>query len=99
MYENLEEFPSKDPFKRFLDRFIFVVGLLGPVMTIPQLVNVWVLRETAGVSAISWASYAVFNLVWVTYGIVHREKPIIFTYVLWFFVNAAVALGTVVNAR
>ena len=28
IYQNLEEFPSKDPFKKFLDRLIFVVGFL-----------------------------------------------------------------------
>jgi uncharacterized protein with PQ loop repeat len=96
VYEKLEEFPSKDPFKRFLDSFIFLVGFLGPVFTIPQLVNVWYYHQTAGVSVVSWSAFALLDIVWIVYGIVHREKPITFTYVLWFLANAAVAVGVLV---
>ena|SRR3984957_8311291 len=93
IYQNLEEFPSKDPFKNFLDRLIFLVGFLGPLFTIPQLINVWVSHQVVGVSFVSWASYAVLDIVWIVYGVVHKEKPITFAYVLWFTANAGVAIG------
>ncbi len=93
IYENLEEFPSNDPFKRFLDVFIFVVGFVAPIMTIPQLLNVWYYHMTSGVSVISWGAYAVLDIPWIVYGIVHKEKPIVFAYVLWFIANAGVAVG------
>jgi MtN3 and saliva related transmembrane protein len=96
IYQNLEEFPSKDPFKRFLDRLIFVVGFLGPLFTIPQLVNVWIAKQVAGVSFASWAAYAALDIVWIVYGFVHKEKPIVFAYMLWFIANAGVAIGVLV---
>ena len=97
IYQNLEGFPSKNPLRHFLDRAIFVVGFLGPIMTIPQLVNVWVYHQTAGVSVLSWSAFALLDIVWIAYGIVNREKPITFTYVLWFTAQAAVVVGVLVN--
>ena len=97
VYQKLEEFPSKDPFKYSLDKIIFLVGFLEPIFTIPQLVDVWGHHHAAGVSVFSWSAYAVLDIVWIVYGIVHKEKPITFTYVMWFLVNSAVALGAFVN--
>ena len=93
MYKNLEPFPHPTALKRFLDRIIFVVGFLGPAFTIPQLWLIYGLHETAGVSVLSWGSYAAFNIVWILYGIVHKENAITFTYTLWFIVNSLVAVG------
>ena len=67
---------------RVIDRFIFVVGALGPIMTIPQLYEIWVHKDARGVSLISWSSYFIFSIFWIIYGIVHKEKVIVFTYSL-----------------
>jgi hypothetical protein len=37
-----------------------------------------------------------FDIVWIAYGIVHREKLIVFTYCLWVVMNGLVALGAIV---
>src|SRR3989338_2144994 len=69
--------PDGDPWKRRMDHFIYVVIFLGPLMTIPQIYNIWVVRSVAGVSILSWASYLLISLVWLAYGRLHREKAII----------------------
>ena len=96
MYRNLEPFPHPATLKRFLDRIIFVVGFLGPAFTIPQLWLIYVDHVADGVSVLSWASYALFNVVWILYGIVHKENAITFTYTLWLVVNSLVAVGALV---
>lgn len=79
-----------------MDRAIYGVGIFGPIMTIPQLTKIWVEKNAAGVSAISWSAYLLTAIFWLIYGIMHEEKPIIFTYSIWILMEAAIVLGTLI---
>ncbi|KKQ72101.1 MAG: hypothetical protein UT33_C0005G0022 [Candidatus Peregrinibacteria bacterium GW2011_GWC2_39_14] len=88
-----EQLPSPDKWKRFLDEAIYVVGILGPVMTLPQVFKVWFEHNASGLAPVSWGSYILFNIFWLAYGITHKEKPIIITYTLWILINTFVFIG------
>ena len=62
-------------------------------MTIPQVTTIWIDKNAGGVSLITWSTYFVTSIFWLTYGILHKEKPIIVTYIAWLFLDAAVAIG------
>lgn len=94
-YQRKERFPHPERWKRLLDHAIYLVIFLGPVLTIPQLTEVWVARNAAGVSVISFSAYVILNVFWLTYGIAHREKPIVISALLWALVNGLVAVGAV----
>ena len=79
--------------KRLIDKLIYVVAVLGPIMTIPQLIKIWVDKNAAGVSVLSWSSYLVIAIFWLIYGIVHKEKPLIITYTLWIILEAFIVIG------
>ena len=93
MYKNLEKFPHPASLVRLLDRTVYAVGLLGPAMTFPQMYLIFITHNAAGVSVLSWAAYAVFDVPWILYGVVHKEPVLVFTYSLWFIVNVIVVLG------
>jgi len=40
IYKKLEEYPPPNNWKRFLDKSIYVVGAVCPIMTIPQLMKI-----------------------------------------------------------
>ncbi len=96
IYKNLEQFPNPNPKIRFLDRLIFVIGALGPIATIPQAYTIFAHHSAAGVSFFSWFVYFLFSIVWLVYGIVHKEKAIIFSYSLWIIMNGLVAFGAII---
>ncbi len=88
--------PNHEPhpkFKKFIDKGIYAVGVFGPIMTVPQVIKIWVEQNAAGVSVVSWASYLLAAVFWLVYGIVHREKPIIFTHILWIILELLVVIG------
>jgi len=95
IYTKLEEFPSQNPGKRFLDRLIFVVGALGPLATIPQVYTIFAHHDSSGISVFSWSAYVLFDIVWLTYGIVHKEKVLIFANILWIVVNGLIVIGAI----
>ena len=68
---------EKNKLKRAIDRLIYIVVFVGPVMTLPQVYKIWVEKNASGVSAVSWISYFIMSIFWFFYGVVHKEKPII----------------------
>jgi len=65
---------------KVFDTVVLALGAINLFATLPQVVEVWVNQNAAGVSSISWGYYAFFNLVMLLYGVAHKAKPIIITY-------------------
>ncbi|MCK4997642.1 hypothetical protein KAS08_05030 [Candidatus Pacearchaeota archaeon] len=95
-HEKLEKFPHNNKYIRGLDKFLIIIAIIGPLVALPQILQIFVLKNASGVSALSWGLYALFNLPWITYGFVHKEKPIIIGYMLSFFINLIVLTGALV---
>ena len=95
IHNNFEKYPHPDKWKNFLDRVIILVSMFGPIMTLPQLYNIWVLKLVEGVSLIFWLSYLLVAMVWVLYGFVHKEKPIIIVNLTWVIIEFLIVLGLV----
>jgi uncharacterized protein with PQ loop repeat len=95
MSRALEPYPARRFWMRMLDWLIYSVGVIGPVMTIPQIVLIFGTRQATGVSAVAWFAWAVMDIPWIVYGFAHKEPPIMVTYLLWFIGNLTVAIGAI----
>jgi len=93
---SLEPFPARTTLKRFLDRVVYAVGVLGPLFTLPQIIKIYSTHSAAGVSIFSWGAFALFDIPWIIYGIVHKERPIVVTYTLWLIFNSVVVVGVLI---
>lgn len=91
-----EQFPHPHPWKKFLDKAIIIIGLIGPIMTIPQIVKIWSEKNAAGVSALSWSAYLFTAVFWLLYGLAHKEKPIILTYGAFIVLDIFIIIGTII---
>jgi uncharacterized protein with PQ loop repeat len=96
LYKNLEKYPHPDKFKRVFDKFIYVVAFITPIANIPQLFNIWYLRDGSGVSVLSWASFTCISVIWLIYGIIHKEKPIIIMNSLLIFAQGLITIGALI---
>jgi uncharacterized protein with PQ loop repeat len=77
IYQKHEPYPSRNRLKNILDKLIYAVAILSPIATLPQVTKIWIEQNASGVSLTSWVSFLVINCFWLTYGLVHKEKPII----------------------
>ena len=80
---------------RILDKAAIVSGVIGPLMTLPQIWQIYRFHMASGVSAISWIAFGTLDLPFILYGVAHRSRLIFITYVLWCIVNFAVAIGAI----
>ena len=85
-----------DAFAHVIDKSIYIGSLLGPIMTIPQLKNIWIDHNAAGVSPITWTTYGLVAVLWLTYGLIHKLKPIIVMNSLWIVIDILVVVGTLI---
>ena len=95
VHKKLEKYPHPDKFKRIIDKIIYIAAFAGPIMTIPQVIGIWVGKNSSGVSVISWISYAILSSIWLIYGIVHKEKPIIISSIIWIILDIFIVVGVI----
>ena len=93
IYQKHEPFPHPQKLKRVYDKIIFFVACFAPFANIPQLSKVWVEKDVMGVSTLSWSLFSIISLIWLGYGILHREKPIIISNILYFFIQTIIVAG------
>ena len=96
IHKKLEKYPNPRAWIRFLDRLLLVVAVLGPISALPQVIKIFVLRSVEGVSFLSWSMWLILGIPWLIYGFVHKNKPIIAAYTLWFIMNLAVIIGILI---
>lgn len=83
----------KSPYIVFLDKLTFVVGVIGPFTVVPQIYSIFSTHSADGVSLTTWILIFVVTFPWVLYGIAHKEKSIIISFILWEIANFLVVLG------
>lgn len=96
IYVKHEPYPHPDKWKRMMDKLIYAVAFIGPIMTIPQVTKIWLEKNAGGISIIAWLTFAIINIFWVIYGVMHKEKPIIFSSSMLFVLNLLVVIGAFV---
>jgi uncharacterized protein with PQ loop repeat len=90
-----QDYPHPEWKKRFLDRGVFIIGALGPLVTLPQLYTLWSEKDPGGLSLFTWISYIFIASFWITYGLAHQERPIVFTYSCWILIHLAMVSGII----
>lgn len=66
------------------------MGLVGFVMTLPQIYSIWSSQSAAGVSFSTWCAYLASACVWLAYGIIYKRRQIIVIYSGWVFLEALI---------
>src|SRR3954470_21253676 len=68
------------------------------LMTVPQVLAIWVGHQAAGVSVVSWSAYLLSAMLWFWYGLQKGDKNIYLPCVGWVGLDAAVIIGALVYA-
>lgn len=80
-----------------LERTLRFVSVATMLMTVPQVLTIWVGGNAAGVSLLSWTSYLFSACLWFAYGIQKQDKTIYLACIGWVLLDAAVVIGIIVH--
>lgn len=90
-----EPYPHPDRLRYFVDHAVYAISILAPVVGSSQAIKIWREQTAAGVSGIMFGFNIFANIVLLTYGILHKDKPIIIMYILWLLVNISIVAGII----
>lgn len=77
----------------FLDKLTFVVGVIGPFTVLPQIYGIFSTHSANGVSLATWSLIFIVTFPWILYGLAHKDKSIIVSFILWEVMNLSVVIG------
>lgn len=80
-----------------LERVLRAMSVATMLMTVPQVLTIWIRRDAGAVSLVSWASYLVSACLWFAYGLRKKDKTIYLACVGWILLDMAVVIGIVVH--
>jgi len=81
-----------------LRRILGSMSVFTMLMTVPQVLSIWVNHQAAGVSVVSWSAYLLSALLWLWYGLQKRDKNIYMPCIGWVGLDTAVIVGVVIYA-
>jgi uncharacterized protein with PQ loop repeat len=79
-----------------IKRLLGSLSIFTMVMTIPQVLTIWVSHRAAGISMVSWCAYLVSAAAWLCYGLQRRDKNIYLPCMGWIILDSAVIVGALV---
>jgi len=93
--KGLEPFPSTNALKRFLDYLMYGVGIAAPIALVPQIIQIYTTKSSAGISLFTWLLLAIINALWAMYGVVHKDSQLIFANALITLFDIVIVVGIV----
>ena len=60
--------------KTAFSRVLAGMSIFTMLMTLPQVLTIWVGHQAAGVSVVSWSAYLLSALLWFWYGLQKRDR-------------------------
>jgi uncharacterized protein with PQ loop repeat len=66
------------------------------IMTVPQVLTIWIGRQASGVSLFSWSAYLISAVLWLFHGIQRRDKNIYLPCIAWIALDTAVIVGVLI---
>lgn len=80
-------------FRTFMEKAIYPIGLVGPVITIPQLIQVWMTQDAGGLSLVTWSTWILIGVFWLLYGLSKNDRALVYSYMAWITVEGGVIVG------
>jgi uncharacterized protein with PQ loop repeat len=84
------------PGEKTMKKLVGLLSIFTLLMTIPQIAAIWLSRQAAGVSLLSWSAYWISAFVWFWYGVQKRDPNIYLPCIGWLALDGAVIVGRVV---
>ncbi len=79
-----------------LRRLLGAMSVFTMLMTIPQVLTIWIGQQAAGVSLFTWSAYLVSAILWLWFGKQKSDKNIYLPCIGWILQDTAVIVGVVI---
>ena len=93
--KNLEPYPHPKKWIANLDKAMVIIAIIGPLFNVPQIMKIYVEHQVAGLAMSTWILLLTMKVPWITYAVVHKEKPLLVTSILWACSHISIIAGII----
>lgn len=72
---------------------MLVMASIGPIMTIPQALEIWIFKKSAGIFIPTWITYSLVSVGWLIYAFRRNDKPLFFNALANTILNLIIVTG------
>ena len=77
-------------------RLLGGMSIFTLLMTVPQVLTIWIGQHASGVSVLSWSAYLLSAVLWFWFGLRKRDRNIYLPCVGWIGLDCAVIAGALI---
>ena len=81
-----------------LEKTLRVLSVVTMVMTIPQVLTIWMSQNASGVSVACWSAYLASACLCFVYGVQKHDKTIYLACIGWIVLDAAIVVGVAIHS-
>ena len=79
--------------KKTVERIALVAGILQPLITLPQIVQIYSNQSAQDVSLATWLGYLIFGVIFLFYGYIFKLRPIFYGQIIWVTMQCVTVIG------
>jgi len=79
-----------------IDKTVSVVSTVFPFTALPQIYNIWILKDAQGVSLLTWLLFLLLGIPLFLYAIIHKDKRLQVMFGLWCAVYFLAVVGLLI---
>ena len=88
--------PHSENTNQLMRRVLGGASVFTLIMTIPQVLTIWIGHTAAGVSLFSWSAYLISAVLWLGHGLRQRDRNIYLPCIGWITLDSAIILGVLI---
>jgi uncharacterized protein with PQ loop repeat len=94
--KHLEPYPHPNKFIQAIDYSAMTIGIIIPLMTIPQIIQIFATQDASSISIPTWGAYIFSSVFWFAYAVIHKARPLMVNCMIWLIVNTTVVIGALI---
>jgi uncharacterized protein with PQ loop repeat len=91
----LNDYIHFNNFKHKFQKNISILSFLGPLITVPQVIRIWINKSAHDISIITWTGYLALGIIWLIYGIIYKDRHMVISSTLWMVLYLLIIAGKV----
>lgn len=94
--KGLEPFPATSVWKIVLDHLMYGVAIFAPLALLPQIKRLYTVQDASGLSALTFTLFIIMHVLWILYGVAHKDRQIVTANFMMMFFNGIVLVGILI---
>jgi len=87
---------NKINWKKITDQLVSIISIIFPLTALPQIYNIWIVKEVEGVSLLTWLFFLILGVPLFLYATAHKDRRLQVMFGMWCAVYFLVVLGLLI---